>query len=110
MRQLRRVTKLWYRADHATANAGCALIAGYPAGLLTACGVSPIVIASGKVSGEVPGDVAVQAAYDISLKIPRSRRSCRHTRHCTPIEKRRNNDGGSILALAAMVETAGVGA
>lgn len=56
MRQLRRVTKMWYRADHGTANAGCALIAGYPAGLLKARGVSPDAIASGKVRG---GDLVV---------------------------------------------------
>ncbi len=50
-RQLRTVTKMWYRADHAAANAGCALVAGYPAGLLKARGVSPGAIASGKASG-----------------------------------------------------------
>jgi len=49
--QLRKVEKMWYRADHAAANAGCALVAGYPAGLLKACGVSPGAIASGKARG-----------------------------------------------------------
>ncbi len=49
--QLRKVEKMWYRADHAAANAGCVLVAGYPAGLLKACGVSPGAIASGKASG-----------------------------------------------------------
>ncbi len=51
MRQLRTVERMWYRADHAAANAGCALVAGYPAGLLKACGVSPGAIASGRASG-----------------------------------------------------------
>jgi hypothetical protein len=51
MRQLRTVEKMWYRADYAAANAGCALIAGYPAGLLKARGVSVGAIASGKASG-----------------------------------------------------------
>jgi hypothetical protein len=51
MRQLRKVEKMWYRADHAAANAGCALVAGYPAGLLRACGVSRGAIASGKARG-----------------------------------------------------------
>ncbi len=50
-KQLRKVVKMWYRADGAAANAGCALIAGYPAGLLKACGVSASAIASGKVRG-----------------------------------------------------------
>jgi len=56
MRQLRRVTKMWYRADHATVNVGCALIAGYPAGLLKARGVSAGAIARGTASG---GDLVV---------------------------------------------------
>ena len=51
MRQLRTVAKMWYRADHAAANAGCALIAGYPAGLLKVCGVSAGAISRGTVSG-----------------------------------------------------------
>ncbi len=45
-RQLRKVAKMWYRADHPAANAGCPLIAGYPAG----------AISGGKVSG---GDLVV---------------------------------------------------
>jgi len=45
------VTKMWYRADHAAANAGCALIAGYPAGLLKARGVSAGAISRGTASG-----------------------------------------------------------
>ncbi len=61
MRQLRTVAKMWYRADHVAANAGCALIAGYPAGLLKACGVSPGAIASGKASG---GDLVVAWANE----------------------------------------------
>ncbi len=56
MRQLRKVEKMWYRADHAAANAGCALVAGYPAGLLKACGVSPGAISRGTISG---GDLVV---------------------------------------------------
>ncbi len=55
-KQLRKVTKMWYRADHEAANAGCALVAGYPAGLLKARGVSPGAIAGGKVRG---GDLVV---------------------------------------------------
>ncbi len=50
-KQLRTVAKLWYRADHAAANAGCALLAGYPAGLLKACGVSAGAIGGGTASG-----------------------------------------------------------
>ncbi len=61
MRQLRRVAKMWYRADHAAANAGCALIAGYPVGLLKACGVSAGAISGGKVSG---GDLVVAWANE----------------------------------------------
>ncbi len=61
MRQLRKVEKLWYRADHAAANAGCALVAGYPAGLLKACGVSAGAIASGTASG---GDLVVAWANE----------------------------------------------
>jgi hypothetical protein len=49
--RLRRVAKMWYRADGAAANAGCALVAGYPAGLLRARGVSAGAISSGKVRG-----------------------------------------------------------
>ncbi len=60
-KRLRRVAKMWYRADHAAANAGCALIAGYPAGLLQARGVSPGAISSGKVSG---GDLVVAWANE----------------------------------------------
>ncbi len=55
-KRLRTVTKMWYRADHAAANAGYALVAGYPAGLLRACGVSAGAIGSGKVRG---GDLVV---------------------------------------------------
>ena len=51
MRQLRTVAKMWYRADGAAANAGCALLAGYPAGLLKARGVSAGVISRGTASG-----------------------------------------------------------
>jgi len=51
-KQLRTVAKMWYRADHEAAKAACALVAGYPAGLLQARGVSPDAIASGKVRGE----------------------------------------------------------
>jgi len=51
MRQLRTMEKMGYRADHAAANAGCALIAGYPAGLLRHHRVSAGAIASGKASG-----------------------------------------------------------
>jgi len=50
-KQLRKVTTMWYRADHAAANAGCALVAGYPAGLLRACGVSAGALGSGKADG-----------------------------------------------------------
>ncbi len=50
-KRLRTVAKMWYRADHAAANAGCPLLAGYPAGLLKARGVSPGAIAGGKVRG-----------------------------------------------------------
>jgi len=60
-KQLRTVAKMWYRADHAAANAGCALIAGYPAGLLKARKVSAGAIASGKVSG---GELVVAWAND----------------------------------------------
>jgi hypothetical protein len=42
---------MWYRADHAAANAGCALVAGYPAGLLRHHRVSAGAIASGKAQG-----------------------------------------------------------
>ncbi len=42
---------MWYRADHVAANAECPLIAGYPAGLLQARGVSAGAIARGTVSG-----------------------------------------------------------
>ena len=51
MRQLRKVEKLWYRADGAAANAGCPLVAGYPAGLLRARGVSAGAISGGRASG-----------------------------------------------------------
>jgi len=61
MRQLRMVAKMWYRADHAAANTGCALVAGYPAGLLKARGVSANAISSGKVSG---GDLVVAWANE----------------------------------------------
>ncbi len=61
MRQLRTVAKMWYRADHAAANAGCALIAGYPAGLLRPHRVSAGAIASGKAQG---GDLVVTWAND----------------------------------------------
>jgi len=50
-KRLRKVAKMWYRADHAAANAGCALVAGYPAGLLKAHRVSFGAISSGKVRG-----------------------------------------------------------
>ncbi len=50
-KQLRTVTKMWYRADYAAANAGYALVAGYPAGLLRACGVSAGALGSGKADG-----------------------------------------------------------
>ncbi len=60
-KRLRTVVKMWYRADHAAVNAGCALIAGYPAGLLKARGVSAGAIASGKVSG---GDLVVAWANE----------------------------------------------
>jgi hypothetical protein len=60
-KQLRKVAKMWYRADHATANAGCALVAGYPAGLLKARGVSLGAISSGTVRG---GDLVVAWAND----------------------------------------------
>jgi hypothetical protein len=55
-KQLRKVVKMWYRADDAAANAGCALVAGYPAGLLKARGVLPGAISGGKASG---GDLVV---------------------------------------------------
>ncbi len=51
MRQLRTVARMWYRADHAAVNAGCALVAGYPAGLLKTHQVSVGAISSGKVRG-----------------------------------------------------------
>ncbi len=60
-KRLRKVAKMWYRADHAAANAGCALVAGYPAGLLKARGVSAGAIASGKVRG---GDLVVAWANE----------------------------------------------
>ncbi len=60
-KQLRTVEKMWYRADHTTANAGCALIAGCPAGLLKARGVSAGAISSGKISG---GDLVVAWANE----------------------------------------------
>jgi len=60
-KQLRKVTTMWYRADHAAANAGCALVAGYPAGLLRARGVAAGAITSGKVQG---GDLVVAWAND----------------------------------------------
>jgi len=50
-KRLRKVAKMWYRADGAAANAGCPLIAGYPAGLLRARGVSAGAISSGKAQG-----------------------------------------------------------
>ncbi len=50
-KRLRSVARMWYRADHAAANAGCALVAGYPAGLLRACGVSAGALGSGKADG-----------------------------------------------------------
>jgi len=50
-KQLRKVAKMWYRADGEAANAGCALIAGYPAGLLKARGVSAGAISRGTISG-----------------------------------------------------------
>ncbi len=56
MKRLRKVAKMWYRADHAAANAGCPLIAGYPVGLLRHLRVSVGAIASGKVRG---GDLVV---------------------------------------------------
>jgi len=55
-KQLRRVARMWYRADDAAANAGYALIAGYPAGLLRHHRVSAGAIAGGKVRG---GDLVV---------------------------------------------------
>lgn len=61
MKQLRKVAKMWYRADHEAANAGCALIAGYPAGLLKARRVSAGAIASGKAQG---GDLVVAWANE----------------------------------------------
>jgi len=61
MRQLRTVAKMWYRADHVAANAGCALLAGYPAGLLKACGVSAGAISRSTVSG---GDLVVAWANE----------------------------------------------
>jgi len=60
-KQLRKVVKMWYRADGAAANAGCALVAGYPAGLLKARGVSAGAIGGGKVSG---GDLVVAWANE----------------------------------------------
>ncbi len=50
-KRLRSVARMWYRPDHAAANAGCALIAGYPAGLLRARGVSAGAISRGTISG-----------------------------------------------------------
>ncbi len=55
-KQLRKAAKMWYRADGAAANAGCPLIAGYPAGLLRARGVSAGAISSGKAQG---GEIVV---------------------------------------------------
>ena len=52
---------MWYRADHEAANAGCALIAGYPAGLLRARGVSAGAISRGTISG---GDLVVAWANE----------------------------------------------
>lgn len=52
---------MWYRADHAVVNVGYVLVAGYPAGLLKACGVSAGAIASGKVRG---GDLVVAWANE----------------------------------------------
>ena len=52
---------MWYRADHATVNVECALIAGYPAGLLKACGVSAGAISGGRLSG---GDLVVAWANE----------------------------------------------
>ncbi len=60
-KQLRKVAKMWYRADGAAANAGCPLLAGYPAGLLKACGVSAGAIGRGTASG---GDLVVAWAND----------------------------------------------
>ncbi len=50
-KRLRKVVKMWYRADGAAANAGCALVAGYPAGLLKARGVSAGAISRGTANG-----------------------------------------------------------
>ncbi len=61
MKRLRKVAKMWYRADHAAANAGCALVTGYPAGLLRARGVSAGAISGGKVSG---GDLVIAWANE----------------------------------------------
>jgi len=60
-KRLRRVAKMWYRADGAAANAGCPLIAGYPAGLLKARGVSAGAISRGTASG---GDLVVAWANE----------------------------------------------
>lgn len=60
-KRLRTVAKMWYRPDHEAANAGCALVAGYPAGLLRACGVAAGAIRNGKVQG---GDLVVAWANE----------------------------------------------
>jgi len=60
-KRLRTVEKMWYRADHAAANAGCALVAGYPAGPLQARGVSAGAVSRGKVRG---GDLVVAWASE----------------------------------------------
>ena len=52
-KRLRSVARMWYCPDHAAANAGCALVAGYPAGLLRARGVAAGAISGGRVSGGV---------------------------------------------------------
>jgi len=60
-KRLRTVARMWYRPDHAAANAGYALVAGYPAGLLRARGVAAGAITSGKVQG---GDLVVAWANE----------------------------------------------
>ena len=50
-KSLRTVATMWYRPDHEAANVGCPLLAGFPAGLLKACGVPPSAIAHGQADG-----------------------------------------------------------
>ncbi len=50
-KHLRKVAKMWYCPDHEAVNAGCPLVAGYPAGLLKHRGLAAGAISSGKAEG-----------------------------------------------------------